>query len=61
MADEDIRESTPAYYLLGVNREVLGELESAAAAYEKFLATKAANSYPHLREEVEHRLADLKQ
>lgn len=61
MSDEDIREATPAYYLLGVNREVLGELDSAMAAYEKFLGTRAAKSYPHLREEVEHRLKDLRQ
>lgn len=59
MADEEIRESTPAFYLLGINREVLGEIEEARAAYERFLTTKAAVAYPHLREEVEHRMSDL--
>lgn len=60
MADEEIRDVTPAYYLLGVNREVLGELEGAALAYEKFLDTRAAKSYPQLREEVTQRLTELR-
>jgi len=60
MGDAEIRDNTPAYYLLGVNREVLNDIENATSAYEKFLGTKAAGLYPHVKEETEQRLAELK-
>lgn len=59
MADKEIREETPASYLLGVNREVLGQLEEAVEAYERFLASPAARLYPPMRVEVESRLSKL--
>ena len=59
MADKEIREETPASYLLGVNREVLGQLDEAVEAYKRFLASPAARLYPPMRVEVESRLANL--
>ena len=59
MADKEIREETPAAYLLGINREVLGQLEEAKEAYERFLASPAARLFPPMRIEVEKRLASL--
>ena len=59
MADKEIREETPAAYLLGVNREILGDLEEAASAYNRFMGSPAARLFPEIRAEVEMRLGKL--
>jgi hypothetical protein len=59
MADEDLREDTPAFYLLAINREVVGDLDGARGAYERFLKTVAAKKYQHITEETLQRLSAL--
>ncbi|MBZ0265674.1 hypothetical protein K8I28_13505 [bacterium] len=55
LADEDIRTSTPAFYLLGINRELIGESENSKNAFQRFLdATE--NRFPQIRDEVLKRM-----
>jgi hypothetical protein len=59
MSDKDLREGTPASLILGKDREMLGNVEDALAAYNRFLKCKAADRFPHMREEALQKIKDL--
>ncbi len=59
MSDRDLREGTPASLILGRNREMLGNVEDALAAYNRFLKCKAADRFPHMREEALQKIKEL--
>ncbi|MBD3165046.1 hypothetical protein GF324_00440 [bacterium] len=56
LADEAMRNETPAFYLLGASRELLGDDEGARSAYEKFLSSPAAEQFGDVRKAVEDKL-----
>jgi len=59
LSDESVREETPALYLLGVNREAVGEIKAAVDAYNRFLDGPAAKSLPGVAEAARQRMQQI--
>jgi|GEM_PF-2961508 len=59
MADKEIREKTPSYFLVAVNRETLGDKDGALNAFRKFLQTNASEKYADMKREAEEKIALL--
>ncbi len=60
LSDEEVRDETPAFYLLGVSREVLGDLSGAESAYKRFISSPANQRYPNVGKEVQARIESLR-
>lgn len=55
LADRDVREQTPALFLLAINRETLGDRDDAKEAYARFLASPAADRFPDVAKAARRR------
>ncbi len=47
----EVRDETPAFYLLGICRETTGDDEGAISACERFLASSARGKFPEIAAE----------
>jgi hypothetical protein len=59
LADDAVRDETPALFLLGANRETVGELKVAVDAYKRFLESPAAKSFPTVADAAQQRLNNV--
>ncbi len=59
MGAKDMQDETPGFYLLGVTREILDDLDGAKSAYERFLNSPAARKFSAIKDASLERLKGL--
>ncbi len=59
LADPQLKDQSPGFYILGVCREALEDREGAINAYKLFLRSKAARQFAPFAEHASRRLAEI--
>ncbi len=59
LADPQLRDQSPGFYILGVCRAALGDKDGAISAFKLFIGSKAAERFVPFVEDAKMRLAEL--